>query len=75
MRIGIVRGDSNSDTVTAESVATQVIKENPELARQYSTGDLTALSSLQEKAVGLSAGRVDAHELHDTLTRKLSGSL
>lgn len=66
--------ETNSDTLTAEALAMQVIEENSELAKQYAGGDLGALSVLQGKAVKLAAGRVNEQTLKDTLMRKLGAS-
>ncbi len=66
--------ESDSDTLTAESVAIQIIQENQELAKKYATGDLPVLSVLQEKAVKLAAGRLDEQVVRDTLMRKLGAS-
>ena len=61
--------------MTPESVALQVITENQELARQFATGDLTVLGQLQDKALALAAGRLDEHQVRDTLERKLGASI
>ena len=74
MRFNNVLPESKSDTVTAESLAVQVIQENQELANKYAAGDLTVLSTLQEKAARLAAGRVKEREMKDTLIRKLGAS-
>ena len=66
--------EPHSDTVTAESLALQVINENQELANQYAAGDITVLDSLMERAARLAAGRVSEHEMKDTLVRKLGAS-
>lgn len=67
--------EPESDTLTPEALAIQVIEQNADLARKYAGGDLAALSALQEKAAQLSAGRVDAQKLNDTLMRKLGASI
>ena len=67
--------DTDSDTLTSEALAMQVIEENTELAKQYAGGDLGALSMLQDKAVKLAAGRVNEQTLQDTLMRKLGASI
>ena len=67
--------ESESDTMTPESVAIQVITENPELTRKYSGGDLAVLSHLQAKALELAAGRVNEAILRDTLMRKLGAGV
>ena len=67
--------EADSDTVTPEALAMQVIKENTELAESYAGGDLGALSVLQDKAVQLAAGRVNEQSLKDTLMRKLGASI
>ena len=66
--------ESHSDTVTAESLAVQVIEENQDLADKYAAGDMTVLNALQEKAHKLAAGRVKESEMKDTLMRKLGAS-
>jgi hypothetical protein len=71
----LVASESESDTMTPESVAIQVIIENPELTRKYSGGDIAVLSLLQAKALELSAGRVNEAALRDTLMRKLGASV
>ena len=67
--------ESHSDTVTAESLAVQIIEENQDLAGKYAAGDMTVLNTLQEKALKLAAGRVKEPELKDTLMRKLGASI
>ena len=67
--------ESESDTLTAESIAMQVIQNNPESAKKYASGDLTMLGLLQEKAVKLAAGRISEHSVKETLLRKLSASI
>ena len=67
--------ESESDTLTAESIAVQVIQENADLARKYATGDMTVLGALREKALGIARGRVPAKELENTLVRKLGASI
>ena len=67
--------ETNSDTVTPEALAVQVIEQNAELAKSYAGGDLGALSVLQDKAVKLAAGRVNEQALKDTLMRKLGASI
>ena len=66
--------ESNSDTLTAEAIAVQVIEENADLAKKYASGDLAVLNMLQEKALKLAAGKVKESELKDTLMRKLGAS-
>ena len=66
--------ESDSDTLTAESVALQTIEENQELAKQYASGDLAVFSVLQEKAVQLAAGHLNEQTVRDTLMRKLGAS-
>ena len=66
--------ESDSDTLTAESVAVQVIEENQELAKKYASGDMAVLSILQEKAAKLAAGRLNEQTVKDTLMRKLGAS-
>ncbi len=67
--------ETDSDTVTPEALAVQVIEQNTELAQSYAGGDLGALSILQDKAVQLAAGRVNEETLKDTLMRKLGASI
>ena len=64
----------NSDAVTPESLVMQVIQENQELVSQFATGDNAALNALEQKVVQLGAGRLNDHELKDTLMRTLGGS-
>ena len=66
--------ESDSDTLTAETVALQVIQENQELARKYAAGDMTVLGTLEEKAAKLAAGRISEQTVKDTLVRKLGAS-
>ena len=67
--------ETDSDTLSPDSIATQVIQENQALAREYAGGDMAVLSVLQDKARLLSAGRVPEQELKDTLMRKLGASI
>ncbi len=67
--------EPESDTITADSIATQVITENADLAKQFATGDLTVLGQLQDKALALAAGRLNEHEVKDTLERRLGASI
>lgn len=67
--------EPDSDTLTAESIAVQVIQENPELAKKYAAGDMTVFGVLQEKAVKLGAGRISEQAVKDTLMRKLGASI
>ena len=67
--------ESESDTVTAESIAVQVIQENADLAQKYAAGDMTVLGALQEKALGIAHGRVTEKEMQNTLVRKLGASI
>ncbi len=69
-----VPSEPESDILTAESVAVQVIQENSDLAGKYAAGDLAVLSTLQEKALQIAAGRVKPAELENTLMRKLGAS-
>lgn len=64
-----------SNTITPESVAIQVMQENVELAQRYAGGDMAALSALQDKALGLAAGRLNEQAVKDTLQRKLGASI
>ena len=73
-RLKGVPPESDSDTLTADSIATQVITENQDLARQFATGYLTVVGTLQDKALALAAGRLNEHEVKDTLERKLGAS-
>ena len=66
--------ETDSNTLDADAIATQVIQENQELAGQYAAGDMAAFPTLQEKALALAAGRVDEHEVSDTLQRRLGAS-
>ncbi len=63
--------EPDSDTLTPEALAIQIIQDNPELAQKYAGGDMAALSVLQEKALKLSAGRANEQEVKNTLMRKL----
>ena len=67
--------EPESDTMTAESIAVQVIQENADLAGQYAAGDMTVFGALREKAMGIAAGRVKPQELENTLVRKLGASI
>ena len=66
--------ESEADTVTADSIAIQVIQENADLSQKYAGGDMSVFDALQKKAQALAAGRVSEHELKDTLVRKLGAS-
>ena len=67
--------ETDSDTLTPESIATQIIQENQGLAREYAAGDMAALSLLQDKALALVAGRLSEQDVRDTLMRKLGASI
>lgn len=67
--------ENQSDTLTPESIAVQVMEEHPHLLRRYSGGDLEALTLLQQEATKLAAGRVEPETLADTLMRKLGASI
>ncbi len=67
--------ETQSDTLTPESIAIQVLEENLELSKQYASGDIAVLSTLEAKALALAAGRVDAQAVRDTLMRKLGASI
>ena len=67
--------EPESDTMTAESIAVQVIQENADLAQKYAAGDMTVLGALQEKALGIARGRIQPRELENTLVRKLGASI
>ena len=73
-RLKGVPPESESDTITPESIAVQIITENQDLARQFAAGDLTVLGVLQDKALALAAGRLNEHDVKDTLERKLGAS-
>ena len=75
LRLHSVPPEPASETITAESLAIQIIQENNELAGRYAGGDLTALETLEEKALALAAGRLSEHEVKDTLMRKLGASI
>ena len=70
-----VPSEPESDTMTAESVAVQVIQENADLAQKYAAGDMAALGALREKALGIARGRLQPQELENTLVRKLGASI
>ena len=72
--MNIVPPESESDTLTAEAVAVQVIQENTDLAGKYAAGDMTVLAALQEKALKIAGGRLDSTELENTLLRKLGAN-
>ena len=74
-RLKGVPPEPKSDTFTADSIATQVITDNQDLARQFATGDLTVLGLLQDKALALAAGRLNEHDVKDTLERRLGASI
>ncbi len=67
--------DNESETLTPESIAVQVMEEHPNLVKRYSSGDLEALTLLQQEASKLAAGRVDDKTLADTIMRKLGASI
>ncbi len=67
--------ESESDTMTPESIAIQVITENQELTKKYAGGDMAVLSILQAKALELAAGRVNEAALKDTVMRKLGAGV
>lgn len=66
--------EPESDTLTADSIAIQVIQNHADLAQKYAAGDMTVLPALQEKALEIAAGRVKPQELENTLVRKLGAS-
>jgi Asp-tRNA(Asn)/Glu-tRNA(Gln) amidotransferase B subunit len=70
-----VPSQPESDALTAEALAVQVIEENPDTVKKYSGGDMAALSALQTKAAELAAGRIPEQELKNTLMRKLGASI
>ena len=70
-----VPSEPESDTITAESIAVQVIQENADLAGKYAAGDMTVLGALREKALGIARGRIQPQELENTLVRKLGASI
>ena len=67
--------ETESNTLTPDAIATQVIQENQDLAGQFAAGDMAAFSTLQAKALALAAGRVSEHEVKDTLQRRLGASI
>ncbi len=67
--------EPESDTLTADSIALQVIQNHSDLAGKYAAGDMTVLPALQEKALEIAAGRVKPQELENTLVRKLGASI
>ncbi len=73
-RLKGVPPEPESDTITADSIAMQVITDHQDLARQFAAGDLTVLGTLQDKALALAAGRLNEHDVKDTLERKLGAS-
>lgn len=68
---GSVPPEPESEIMTPESLAIQIIQENQELVTKYGGGDATALGILEEKILRLGAGRVNEGSLKDTLVRKL----
>ena len=75
MRFQSVTPEIDSNSLNADSIATQVIQDNQELAKQYASGDMAVLSTLQQMALALAAGRVSEHEVKDTLMRRLGASI
>lgn len=67
--------ENQSDTLTPESIAVQVMEEHPNLMKRYAGGDLEALTILQQEASKLAAGRVDEKTLSSTIMRKLGASI
>ena len=67
--------ETQSETLTPESIAVQVMEEHPHLLKRYSGGDLAALPLLQQEAAKLAAGRIDEKTLADTILRKLGASI
>ncbi len=67
--------EPESDTLTADSIAVQVIQNHADLAQKYAAGDMTVLPALQEKALEIAGGRVKPQELENTLVRKLGASI
>ncbi len=64
-----------SNTLTAEALAIQVLSENEDLAKKYAGGDLAALELLQEKARRLSSGRAPEEAVREVLLRKLGAGI
>lgn len=73
-RFNSVPPESESDTLTAEAVAVQTIEANPDLAEKYAAGDMAVLPTLQDKALAIAGGRLNAQEVKDTLMRKLGAN-
>jgi hypothetical protein len=71
----VVAAENESDTMTPESIAIQVITENAELTQKYSQGDLAVLTVLEAKALELAQGRVSEQVLRETLLRKLGAGV
>ena len=67
--------ESESDTLTPEALAVQVITENPELAKKYALGDMAVLALLEAKALHLASGRVNEAAMKETLMRKLGAGV
>lgn len=67
--------ETQSQTLTPESIAVQVMEEHPRLLERYAGGDLAALTLLEQEATKLAAGRVDEKTLADTILRKLGASI
>ena len=67
--------EPESDILTADSIALQVIQNHADLAEKYAAGDMTVLPALREKALEIAAGRVPPQELENTLVRKLGASI
>ena len=63
--------EPQSDIITPESLAIQIIEENQDLVTSYGGGDAEALGVLEAKILRLGAGRVNEQSLKDTLVRKL----
>lgn len=74
-RFHSVSPETESETLTPESIAIQVLQENGELAGRYAGGDLTVFATLQDKALALAAGRLDEQTVKDTLLRKLGAGI
>ena len=66
--------EPDSDILTPEALAIQIIDQHPELAKKYAGGDMSALGTLEEKALALGAGRLSEQEIKETLMRKLGAS-
>jgi hypothetical protein len=64
-----------SNTLTAEALAIQILSENEALAKKYACGDLAAMELLQEKARRLSSGRLNEESVKAVLLSKLGAGI